>query len=118
MAVKLRPAQGQGEPIVVARVTGDAQDTVYQGMPPKVVQRTASAPFTGTFQLDLSGSGYEIISLTGAKVSRPEAVDPVEPPRREELRRRSTSTTSPRRSGSATSGRTTSASACRTTSTR
>ena len=76
MAVKLRPAQGQGELIVVARVSGQAQDTVYEGAPPKIVQRNASAPFTGTFQLDLSGSGYEIISLTGAKVSAPKPSTP------------------------------------------
>jgi Na+-translocating ferredoxin:NAD+ oxidoreductase RnfD subunit len=76
MAVKLRPAQGQGEPIVVARVSGQAQDTIYQGTPPKIVQRNASVPFTGTFQLDLSGSGYEIISLTDAKVSAPKPSTP------------------------------------------
>ena len=76
MAVKLRRAQGQGEPIVVARVSGEAQDTVYAGTPPKIVQRNASAPFAGTFQLDLNGSGYEIISLTGAKVSTPKPSNP------------------------------------------
>jgi ASPIC and UnbV/FG-GAP-like repeat len=76
MAVKLRPAQGQGEPVVVARVTGEAQDTVYQGVPAKVVHRTASAPFTGTVQLDLSGSNYEIISLTGAAVHAPKTSAP------------------------------------------
>jgi hypothetical protein len=76
MSVKLRPAKGQGEPIVVANVTGRAQDAVYQGVPPKVVQRSDPVPFEGTFQLDLSGSGYEVISLTGATVASPKASAP------------------------------------------
>ncbi len=76
MSVKLRPARGQGEPIVVAHVTGEAQDAVWQGMLPKVVQRGDPVPFEGTFQLDLAGSGYEVISLTGATVAPPKASAP------------------------------------------
>ena len=89
MAVKLRPAQGQGEPIVVARVNGEAQDTVYQGTPPKVVQRNASVAVRGHVPARPERLGLRDHLPHGREGHRPEDVDPVEPPRRQELRRRS-----------------------------
>jgi hypothetical protein len=62
MAVKLRVAKGQSEPVVVAAVTGLVQQAVYAGSPPMLVQRSAATPFGATFQLDLGSRGYELIS--------------------------------------------------------
>ncbi len=67
MKVKLRPAEGQGEPVVVAAVTGVVQQSVYGGVPPKLVRRSASVPFAGTFQLDRGSRGFELISFTGTE---------------------------------------------------
>jgi hypothetical protein len=76
MRVKLRAAQGQGEPIVVAAVTGLVQDTVYKGSPAMLVGRSPAEPFSATFQLDLGSRGYELISTTGAAVRGPKATPP------------------------------------------
>jgi hypothetical protein len=67
MKVKLRPAEGQGEPVVVAALTGVVQNAVYAGVPAKLVRRSAPTPFSGTFQLDQGSRGYELISFTGSK---------------------------------------------------
>jgi ASPIC and UnbV/FG-GAP-like repeat len=67
MSVKLRPAEGQGEPVVVAALTGLVQNAVYAGVPPKLVRRSAPVPFSGTFQLDQGSRGFELISFTGTK---------------------------------------------------
>src|SRR5579859_5711041 len=74
MSVKLRPAEGQGEPIVVVKVSGLVQEAVYRGRPALLVRRSKPAPFTGTFQMDQGGPGYEVISFTGAAVPGPKAV--------------------------------------------
>jgi hypothetical protein len=76
MAVRVRPAEGQAEPIVVAAVSGAVQNTVYAGRSSKIVSRSEPTPFRGTFQLDIGGSGYELISLSGAKVNAPQAPAP------------------------------------------
>jgi hypothetical protein len=76
MRVKLRAAQGQGEPIVVAAVTGLVQNTVYRGTPAMLVGRSPAEPFSATFQLDLGSRGYELISTTGAAVRGPKATPP------------------------------------------
>jgi ASPIC and UnbV/FG-GAP-like repeat len=67
MKVKLRAAEGQGEPVVVAALTGLVQKAVYAGVPAKLVHRSAAVPFAGTFQLDQGSRGFELISFTGAK---------------------------------------------------
>src|SRR5207244_2123469 len=74
MRVKLRPAEGQGEPVVVAAVTGVVQEAVYVGVPPTLVRRSAPVPFAGTFQLDIGGPGYELIQSSAAP--KPAAVSP------------------------------------------
>ena len=65
--MKLRPAEGQGQPVVVAKLRGAVQWAVYAGAPPRLVRRSAPVPFAGTFQLDQSKRGYELISFTGGK---------------------------------------------------
>ncbi len=76
MRVHLRAAQGQGEPIVVAAVTGLVQNVVYKGAPALLVGRSPAEPFSATFQLDLGSRGYELISTTGAAVRGPKATPP------------------------------------------
>jgi hypothetical protein len=76
MRVKLRAAQGQGEPIVVAAVTGLVQNAVYTGSPVMLAGRSPAEPFSATFQLDLGGRGYELISTTGAALRGPKATPP------------------------------------------
>jgi hypothetical protein len=76
MQVKLRAAQGQGEPIVVAAVGGLVQNTVYRGAPAMLVGRSPAEPFSATFQLDLGSRDYELISTTGAAVRGPKATPP------------------------------------------
>jgi hypothetical protein len=76
MRVKLRAAQGQGEPIVVAAVTGLVQNAVYTGTPVMLAGRSPAEPFSATFQLDLGSRGYELISTTGAAVRGPKATPP------------------------------------------
>jgi hypothetical protein len=68
---KLRPAEGQGQPVVVAAVTGVVQQTTYLGRPPKLLRRSAPVPFAGTFELDQAGSRYELITVTPAKPPTP-----------------------------------------------
>src|SRR5207302_5843477 len=69
--IKLRSGEGQGQPVVVAAVTGVVQESVYQGDPARLVRRGKPVPYAGTFQLDQGGRGYELISFTGAKVAAP-----------------------------------------------
>src|SRR5207302_7082340 len=69
--IKLRSGEGQGQPVVVAAVTGVVQESVYQGRPARLVRRTRPVPYAGTFQLDQGGRGYEVISFTGAKLGAP-----------------------------------------------
>ncbi len=71
MRVKLRPSEGQGEPVAVAAVTGLVQRSEYMGVPPRLVRRSAAVPFAATFQLDLGSRGYELISFTGVKAAPP-----------------------------------------------
>src|SRR5581483_5139772 len=78
MHVKLRPAEGQGEPVVVARVSGLVQKSVYQGRPARLVKRGKPEPFSGTFQMDQGGPGYELITFGTAPVA-PKAVGGVSP---------------------------------------
>src|SRR5262249_54014179 len=73
MRVKLRPAEGQGEPVVVAKVTGLVQKSVYKGSPALLVKRGDPTQFSGTFQLDQGGPGYELITFGTAPVA-PKAV--------------------------------------------
>ena len=73
MHVKLRPAEGQGEPVVVASVTGLVQKSVYLGRLARLVKRGKPMPFTGTFQMDQGGPGYELITFGTAPVA-PKAV--------------------------------------------
>jgi hypothetical protein len=73
LRLKLRAAEGQGEPIVVVDAKGMVQDSVYAGTPPMLVRRTKPSEFSGTFQMDLGRVGYEIISFSGAKVASPKA---------------------------------------------
>jgi hypothetical protein len=60
MTVKLIPAQGQAEPVALAAVIGQTQDTSWGGTPPRVIHRNAPVAFTGTFQLDRGTRGYEV----------------------------------------------------------
>lgn len=73
MRVKLRPAEGQGEPVVVVGVTGLVQTSVYRGRPARLVKRGIPERFSGTFQMDQGGPGYEVISFGTAPVA-PKAV--------------------------------------------
>jgi Na+-transporting NADH:ubiquinone oxidoreductase subunit NqrB len=74
LRMKLRPAEGQGEPIVVVDATGAVQESVYGGTPQRLVLRSKPRPFAGTFQMDRGSVGYEVISFSGAKVPGPKAV--------------------------------------------
>jgi ASPIC/UnbV protein/VCBS repeat protein len=71
--LKLRPAEGQGEPIVVVNAAGEVQEAVYAGTPPTLLRRTSPAPFEGTFQMDQGKVGYELISSSAARVKPPKA---------------------------------------------
>ena len=73
LRMKLRPAEGQGEPIVVVDATGAVQESVYGGTPQRLVLRSKARPFEGTFQMDRGKVGYELISPSGAKVPGPKA---------------------------------------------
>ena len=77
LRMKLRPAEGQGEPIVVVDAVGEIQEAVYGGTPHRLVLRSKPREFTGTFQMDRGGVGYEVISFSGAKVPGPKAVTSV-----------------------------------------
>jgi Na+-translocating ferredoxin:NAD+ oxidoreductase RnfD subunit len=63
--MKLRPAEGQGEPIVVAEVTGRVQLSVYAGVPPKLQRREKPKRFHATFELDIGPIGYELRTVKG-----------------------------------------------------
>ena len=65
MRVALRPGQGQGPPVVLAALQGQAQLTTYQGSPAMVVSRTTPAVFTQTLELSLTGNRYLIIGVQG-----------------------------------------------------
>src|SRR5207302_10829527 len=58
-----------GEPVVVARVTGLVQKSVYEGCPARLVKRGKPDRFTGTFQMDQGGPGYELITFGTAPVA-------------------------------------------------
>src|SRR5581483_5597442 len=63
--LKLRPAEGQGEPIVVADVTGRVQRSFYTGDPAKLQRRDRPKRFRATFELDLGPIGYELRTVKG-----------------------------------------------------
>ena len=73
LRMKLRPTEGQGEPIVVVDATGAVQESIYGGTPQRLVLRSNARPFAGTFQMDRGRVGYELISFSGAKVPGPKA---------------------------------------------
>jgi hypothetical protein len=77
LRMKLRPAEGQGEPIVLVDAAGEIQEAVYGGTPQRLVLRSTPREFSGTFQMDRGGVGYEVISFSGAKVPGPKAVTSV-----------------------------------------
>ncbi len=63
--MKLRPAEGQGEPIVVADVTGRVQRSVYTGRPSTLQRRYPPKRFRATFELDIGPIGYELRTVKG-----------------------------------------------------
>ncbi len=61
MRVTLEPRQGQGEPAVVATLTGRLQNQTYVGKPPALTMRDEPIPFTRTFEIVLAKTRYLIV---------------------------------------------------------
>ena len=72
LRMKLRPAEGQGEPIVVVDATGEIQESVYGGTPQRLVLRSKPREFTGTFQMDRGRVGLRGDLVLGREGARPE----------------------------------------------
>ena len=65
LSVRLRPGTDQGPPTILAAAAGLVQNAVYTGSSQAATRRDAPAPFTGTFELAQSGSGWVIVGGTG-----------------------------------------------------
>ena len=76
--VTLEPGAGQGQPSIVAVLTGTVVFSTSSGSPPKVESRSAPQRFEQTFELRLKAGRYLIVGSRNA--SPPGLVTPVAPP--------------------------------------